>query len=93
MEQMPSFPAQVPATSARPGQADFSIFSDEIDSAGQFYGLNGRIRQKISAWLDGLLNRLSLRNLLLTAAATAGVTALVLIASYLFFVQLATYGW
>jgi hypothetical protein len=93
MKQMPTFPAQVPVTSARPGRADLSIFSREINRALQLDGLGGRIRHKTEALLSALLSRLNLRQLLLTAAATAAFTALVLAASYLFLVQLAAYGW
>jgi hypothetical protein len=93
MKQMGSFPAQIPATGARPAQTDFSIFNGEINSAGQLNSLGSRIRQKTAALLNTLLSRSRLRQLLLTAAATAALTALVLAASYIFFVQLAAYGW
>lgn len=89
MKQMGSFPVQIPAAGARPAQSDFSIFSGEVSSAGPLDGPGSRIRQTTEV----LLSRLNLRQLLLTAAATAAFTALVLAASYLFFVQLAAYGW
>lgn len=93
MKQMGSFPVQIPAAGARPAQSDFSIFSGEVNSAGPSDGLGSRIRQKTAALLTTLLKNLKLRQLLLTAAATAALTVLVLAASYLFFVQLAAYGW
>jgi hypothetical protein len=93
MKQMGSFSAQIPAAGARPAQSNFPIFSNKINRVGRLDGLGSRIRQKTEALFTTVLSRSRLHQLLLTTAATAVLTALVLAASYLFFVQLAAYGW
>ena len=57
-----------------------------VDSPG-FIKMSGWVRGKIE-WLAT-----NCRELLLTAAATAGISLLMLAASYIFLVQLAAYGW
>ena len=50
---------------------------------------------RLSAWLNRRIAQLAAnrRELLLTTAAAIGTTLIMLAASYLFFVQLAAYGW
>ena len=57
-----------------------------VDSPG-FIRMSGWVRGKIE-WLAA-----NCRELLLTAAATAGISLVMLAASYIFLVQLAAYGW
>lgn len=49
----------------------------------------------LSAWVKRGVEFLAAnrRDILITAAATIGITTVILAASYLFFVQLAAYGW
>lgn len=58
-----------------------------------------RVESPIFSWLRTWVKRktdylaVNRRELLITAAATVGISMVILAASYLFFVQLAAYGW
>lgn len=72
---------------------EFSVetdFSFNVPTRIESRGLNW-----LGAWVKRKINYLAAnhRDLLITGAATIGITTVILAASYLFFVQLAAYGW
>ena len=77
MKQMQEFSSRIIFVSGEPAR---------IESLG-FTRLGAWARRRI----DHLVS--NCRELLLTAAATVGITLVMLAASYIFFVQLAAHGW
>jgi len=68
-------------------QTNFPIFTSKPGERTLFFSLWSKLKQKMSQHVP------SRRHLLLSGAATVGITMLVAATSYLFFIQLAANGW